>query len=96
MALGEIGSLRAAARLLEELAALAAGDQEAHRALVYFAAASALRVRLGWPVPASERRRSEQLIEEQKNALGTAALRAWSEGWRMGEAEALRLARATE
>ena len=61
-----------------------------------FAAAAALRVRLGSPVPASERRESEQLIEAQKNALGSAAARAWSEGWRMGAAEALCLARAPE
>ena len=96
LALGEIGSDRAAARLLEELATLAAGDQKPQRALLLFAAAAALRVRLGWPVPASERRGSEQLIDEQKNALGTTASRAWSEGWSMGAAEALRLARAPE
>jgi tetratricopeptide (TPR) repeat protein len=96
LALGEIGSDRAAARLLEELATLAAGDQKPERALVLFAAAAALRTQLGWPLPASERRGSEQLIDQQKNALGTAASRAWSEGWRMSAAEALRLARTPE
>ena len=96
LALGEIGSDRAAARLLEELGTLAAADQNPHRALVLFGAAAALRLRLGWPVPASERRRSEQLIDEQKNALGSAASRAWSEGWRMDAAEALRRAQAPE
>jgi len=96
LALGEIGSDRAAARLLEELATLAAGVSKPQRALVLFAAAAALRVRLGWPVPASERQGSEQLIDEQKNALGIAASRAWSEGWRMGAAEALRLAQTPE
>jgi predicted ATPase len=96
LALGEIGSDRAAARLLEELAALAAGDSQPHRALVLFAAAAALRVRLGWPVPASERRGSERLINELRDALGSAASHAWSEGWRMSAAEALRLARAPQ
>jgi hypothetical protein len=61
-----------------------------------FGAAAAVRMRLGWPVPASERRGSEQLIDEQRNALGSAASRAWSEGWRMGAAEALRRGRAPE
>jgi tetratricopeptide (TPR) repeat protein len=94
LALGALGSDRAAARLLEEVAALAAGDRLPHRALVLFAAAAALRVRLGWPVPASERQGSEQLIDEQKNALADQASRAWSEGWRLNAAEALRLAQA--
>ena len=94
LALGEIGSDRAAARLLEEVAALAAGDRQPQRALVLFAATAALRARLGLPVPASEPQGSEQLIEEQKDALGNQASRAWSEGWRLGAAEALQLARA--
>ena len=94
LALGEIGSDRAAVRLLEEVAALAAGDHEAHRALVLLAAAAALRARLGLPLPASERHGSEQLVEEQKNALGGQASGAWSEGWRLSAAEALELARA--
>jgi tetratricopeptide (TPR) repeat protein len=93
LALGPFGSDRAAARLLEELAALAAADREPRRALVLFGAAAALRVRLGWPVPASERAGSERLIAEQKDALGNAAASAWSEGWRMDTAEALRFAR---
>ena len=94
LALGEIGSDRAAVRLLEEVAALAAGDHEAHRALVLLAAAAALRTRLGLPLPASERHGSEQLVAEQKDALGGQASRAWSEGWRLSAAEALDLARA--
>jgi hypothetical protein len=44
-------------------------------------------------VPASERAGSERLIAEQKDALGNAAASAWSEGWRMDTAEALRFAR---
>jgi tetratricopeptide (TPR) repeat protein len=93
LALGERVSERAAARLLEELAMLAASDREPRRALVLFAAAAALRVRLGWPVPASERAGNERVIAEQKNALGSEATAAWSEGWRMSAAEALRFAR---
>ena len=58
-----------------------------------FAAAAALRVRLGWPVPASERTGSERLVAEQKQALGNTAAAAWIEGWRMDAAEALRFAR---
>jgi hypothetical protein len=60
---------------------------------VLFGAAAALRVRLGWPVPASERAGSERLIAEQKDALGNGAAPAWSEGWRMETEEALRFAR---
>jgi non-specific serine/threonine protein kinase len=93
LALGALGSDRAAARLLEEVAALAAGDRQPHRALVLFAAAAALRVRLGLPVPASEQQGGERLIEAQKNALGDQAARAWGEGWRLSAAEALHLAR---
>ena len=93
LALGEFGSERAAARLLEELGALAATDQDPRRALVLFAAAAALRVRLGWPVPASERAGGERLIAEQKQALGDGAAAAWSEGWRMDATQALRFAR---
>jgi len=93
LALGDFGSERAAARLLEELGALAAADGQPRRALVLFAAAAALRVRLGWPVPASERAGGERLIAEQKQALGNAAAAAWSEGWRMDAAEALGFAR---
>jgi predicted ATPase/Tfp pilus assembly protein PilF len=93
LALGPFGSDRAAARLLEELGALAAADREPRRALVLFGAAAALRIRLGWPVPASERAGSERLTAEQKDALGNAAASAWSEGWRMDTAEALRFAR---
>jgi len=93
LALGERGSERAAARLFEELAMLAASDRESRRALVLFAAAAALRVRLGWPVPASERAGNERVIAEQKDALGGEATAAWSEGWRMSTAEALRFAR---
>jgi len=93
LALGEIGSDRAAVPLLEELAAIAAADREARRALVLLAAAAALRVGLGWPVPVPERREGEQLIEAQKSALGSEASRAWSQGWRMDAAEALRFAR---
>ena len=94
LALGALGSDRAATRLLEEVAALAAGDRQPHRALALFAAVAALRVRLGLTVPAAARRGSEQLIEEQRNALGDQASRAWSEGWRMSATEALDLARA--
>jgi hypothetical protein len=93
LALGERVSERAAARLFEELAMLAASDRESRRALVLFAAAAALRVRLGWPVPASERAGNERVIAEQKDALGSQAPAAWSEGWRMSTAEALRFAR---
>jgi tetratricopeptide (TPR) repeat protein len=91
--LGDIGSERAAARLLEELAALAAADAKPRRALVLFGAAAALRVRLGWPVPVSERAGNERLIAQQKDALGAEAGAAWSEGARMDAAEALRFAR---
>ena len=63
------------------------------RALALFAAAAALRIRLGWPVPASERAGNQRLIEEQKQALGSGAAQAWSEGWRMDTSEALRFAR---
>ena len=94
LALGAPGSDRAAVRLLEEVAALAAGDRQPHRALLLFASAAALRARLGLPVPASERQGSERLVEEQRNALGGQASRAWSEGWRLSAAEALDLARA--
>jgi predicted ATPase len=93
LALGDFGSERASARLLEELGALAAADAQPRRALVLFAAAAALRVRLGWPVPVSERAGSERLVAEQKDALGAGAGAAWTEGWRMDVAEALRFAR---
>jgi predicted ATPase len=93
LALGDIGSERAAARLLEELGALAAADGKPRRALSLFGAAAALRVRLGWPVPVSERAGNERLIAEQKDALGAAAGAAWSDGARMDAAEALRFAR---
>ncbi len=93
LALGDFGSERASARLLEELGALAASDGQPRRALVLFGAAAALRVRLGWPVPATERAGSELLVAEQKDALGAAAGAAWSEGWRMDAAEALGFAR---
>ena len=93
LALGELGSDRAAARLLEELAALATVDARPQRALTLFAAAASLRVRLGWPVPASERAGSERQIQELKDALGAGAAQAWSEGWRMDTSEALRFAR---
>jgi predicted ATPase len=94
LALGALGSDRAVARLLEEVAALAAFDLEPRRALVLFAAAAALRGRLGLPMPASERQGGERLIEQQKNALADQAPRAWSEGWRLSAAEALQLARS--
>jgi tetratricopeptide (TPR) repeat protein len=93
LALGEFGSDRAAARLLEELATLAAVDARPQRALTLFAAAASLRVRLGWPVPASERAGSERQIQELKDALGSGAVPAWGEGWRMDTLEALRFAR---
>jgi predicted ATPase len=93
LALGEIGSDRSATRLLEELGALAAEDGKGHRALVLLAAAAALRARLGWPVPRSEREASERLVNDQRAALGAAAGAAWSKGWRMDAAEALRFAR---
>jgi predicted ATPase len=91
--LGEIGSYREAARLLEELAALAAAAGRPRRALVLFAAAAALRAQLGWPAPASERARGERLIEEQRVALGNDAMAAWTRGWRMTAEEALAFAR---
>jgi len=94
LTLGEIGSHRAVARLLEELAALAAAAGQPQRALVLFAAAAGLRAQLGWPVPASERARSEGLIEEQRAALGNDAVTAWSHGWRMTAEEAMRFARS--
>jgi predicted ATPase len=94
LALGALGSERAVARLLEEVAALAAGDREPRRALVLFAAAAALRGRLGLPMPASERQGGERLIGQQKNALADQASRAWSDGWRLSAAEALQLARS--
>ena len=94
LALGALGSDRAATRLLEEVAALTAGDGQPYRALVLLAAVAALRERLGSPVPAAARQGSEQLIEQQRYALGDQASRAWSEGSRMSAAEALHLARA--
>jgi predicted ATPase len=93
LTLGEIGSHRAAARLLEELATLAAATGRPRRALVLFAAAAGLRAELGWPVPAPERARSESLIEEQRAALGNDAVTVWTQGWRMTAAEALAFAR---
>ena len=94
LALGALGSDRAAARLLEEVAAVAASDLESRRALVLFAAAAALRGRLGLPMPASERPGGERLIEQQKNALADQAPRAWSDGWRLSAVDALQLARS--
>jgi tetratricopeptide (TPR) repeat protein len=93
-ALEPIGSDRAAVRLLEELAALAASDAEPRRALVLTAAAAALRGRLGWPMSALERPSSERLIGEQRAALGDEALRAWGQGYSMSAEEALRYARS--
>jgi hypothetical protein len=44
-------------------------------------------------VPRSEREASERLVNDQRAALGAAAGAAWSKGWRMDAAEALRFAR---
>jgi hypothetical protein len=58
-------------RVLEELAALAAASAEAERALVLFAAAAALRNRLGMPAPVAKRRWMWQVIEDQRRSSGT-------------------------
>ena len=93
VAFGESVPQRALAILLEELAALAAAEGRAQPALVMLAAAAGLRARLGWPLPVSERPRNAQLIEDQRAALGSGALAAWSLGWRMNADEAMRFAR---
>ena len=53
-----------------------------------------LRAELGWPVPASERPRSERLIQDLRAALGNDAVTAWSHGWRMTAEDAMRFARS--
>ena len=93
LALGAIGSQRAEALLIEEVAALAAASHDPRRALVLFAAAAGLRGRLGWPVPASERPARERLIQDQRAALGAEAVAAWSQGWRLDAVEAMSFAR---
>jgi predicted ATPase/serine/threonine protein kinase len=93
LALEPLGSDRAAVRLLEELAAMAASDRDPRRAMVLTAAAAALRGRLGWPLTTLERPTSERLIGEQRAALGDEALRVWSEGYGMTAEDALRYAR---
>ena len=82
LAIGAIGR-RAAVRVLEELAALAAASGEAERALVLFAAVGGLRNRLGMPAPVAKRRWMWQVVEDQRARLGHAAPGAWSRGWHM-------------
>ncbi len=94
LGLDTIGSQRAEAQLIEEVAALAATVSDPERALSLFAAAAGLRARLGWPVPASERPGRERLIEDQRAALGPGAVSAWSRGWRMTAEEAVHYARS--
>jgi predicted ATPase len=91
--LDEIGSDRAIARLLEEVAALAAADRQPGRALALLAAAAGLRARLGLPVPASERPRSQALVSDLRTELGKEAIATWSQGWGMSAPEAVRFAR---
>jgi tetratricopeptide (TPR) repeat protein len=82
LARGSIGG-RPLMRVLEELAALAAASGAAERALVLFAAAAALRNRLGRPAPVARRRSLWLMIEDQRAKLGHAAPGAWSRGWHM-------------
>jgi hypothetical protein len=79
---GPIGQ-RAVVRVVEELAALAAASGDAQRALVLFAAASALRNRLGMPVPPTRRRTMWRMVEDQRAILGQEATAAWKRGWHM-------------
>jgi len=93
LALPGTGSQRADVLLLEELASLAAATGGPERALVLFAAAAGLRTRLGWPSPPGDREPTARLIEAQRDKLGSGAVGAWGQGWRMNAEEAVQYAR---
>ena len=87
----QIGDRHSAAYSLEGLASAAASQGETTRGTQLWGAADALRVQIGAPLPASDRRKHEQAVAEARAALGD---RAFAAAWAAGQA--MRLAQVVE
>jgi tetratricopeptide (TPR) repeat protein len=88
------GDRRGIVRLLEAFACLAAGDQDAARALKLAGAAAAIRHAITAPILGRERTKLERALESVRlGPHGAAAATAWMEGWSMSVGEALEYAR---
>lgn len=93
-AFAELGQMRDAANVLDELAGSAAGLAQWERALKLAGAAAALRQRFGAPPSAAAKAKLETSLDPARRSLGGAATTAWMQGWAMSLEEAIRFAAA--
>ncbi len=93
----ELRHKRGIARILECFASCAVAEQRPERALRLAGAASALRQRIGAPLPSADQAKLDAAIDRARKALpGANGTKAWMEGWALSLDEAIASALAAD